>query len=80
MDEAEIGRCHAALGVPVGATLDEIERAFMQKNFALLKGKAGSADVANPELEAARQKLRAAHDALAEHLRQAEAEIGRAHV
>jgi hypothetical protein len=70
MDQSELEQCYAALGVQPGATLDEVERAFMQKNFALLKGKAGSADEAKPELEAARGKLRSAHDALAAHLRE----------
>jgi hypothetical protein len=70
MDQSELEQCYAALGVQPGATLDEVERAFMQKNFALLKGKAGSADEAKPELETARGKLRSAHDALAAHLRE----------
>ena len=70
MDQSELERCHEALGVPVGATLEQVERAFMQKNFALLKGKAGSAAEAKPELEAARQKLRETHDALAAQLRE----------
>ncbi|HKB57337.1 MAG TPA: hypothetical protein VKC51_07085, partial [Lacunisphaera sp.] len=64
MDQSELEQCYAALGVQPGATLDEVERAFMQKNFALLKGKAGAAD------EAERGKLRSAHDALAAHLRE----------
>lgn len=67
MNEAEIAACHEALGVKPGAILDEVERAFMQRNFALLKGKAGAADEAKPELDAARQKLRQAHEALTAH-------------
>ncbi len=70
MNESELADCHALLGVPPGVSLEELERTFMKKNFTLLKGKSGAADVANPELDAQRQQLRSAHDRLAEHLRE----------
>lgn len=70
MNEAELADCHTALGVNPGVSLEELERAFMKKNFALLQGKSGSADEANPVLDAERQKLRAAYERLAEHLRE----------
>ena len=70
MNEAELADCHTALGVNPGVSLEELERAFMKKNFALLQGKSGSADEANPVLDAERRKLRAAYEKLAEHLRE----------
>ena len=54
MNEAELADCHTALGVNPGVSLEELERAFMKKNFALLQGKSGSADEANPVLEIGR--------------------------
>jgi len=69
MDDAEFAECCAKLGVSAEVTLDELERAFMRKNFALLKGRTGAADEANPVLDAERQALRAAHDQVAAHLR-----------
>lgn len=74
MNEAELAECHAALGVAAGVTLEELEKAFMKQNFALLKGKAGPADEANPELDEKRRQLRAHYEKLAEHLRQKQAE------
>ena len=70
MNEGELEQCHTALGVAPGVSLEELERAFMKRNFALIKGKGGAADVANPELEAQRAHLRAAYDRLAAHLRE----------
>ncbi len=70
MNERELAESYAALGVTAGVTLEELERAFMKKNFGLLKGRSGSATEANPELEAQRQALRATYDRLAEHLRE----------
>ena len=69
MDQAELEQCHIALGVGPGVTLEELERMFMKRNFALLKGRSGAADQANPELDTQRQQLRAAYERLAEHLR-----------
>ena len=69
MDEAELKRCRELLGVAPEVGLEELERVFMRKNFALLKGKSGSADEAQPELEARRRELRAAYEQLAAHLR-----------
>jgi len=59
MNESELGPSYALLGLQPGCTVDDLERAFMKKNFALIKG-------AN---EDARQRLRAAHDAIAAHLK-----------
>ncbi|MDI1335321.1 MAG: hypothetical protein PSU94_03975 [Lacunisphaera sp.] len=70
MNDAELAECHAAFEVTPEVSLEELERAFMKKNFALLKGKSGSAAEANPALDAERQKLRAAYEKLAEHLRE----------
>jgi hypothetical protein len=70
MNEAELAECHTALGVSAGVTLEELERVFMKKNFALIKGKAGAADEPNPALDAQRSALRAAYEKLAEHLRE----------
>ncbi len=69
MNEAELAQCHAVLGVSPGVSLEELERAFMKRNFAILKGKSGSADEVNPELEAQKQRLRTAYFKLAAHLR-----------
>jgi hypothetical protein len=70
MNEVELAECHAALGVPPGVTLEELEREFMKKNFALIKGKSGAADEPNPALDSQRSVLRAAYEKLAEHLRE----------
>ena len=69
MNERELAESYAALGVTAGVTLGELERAFMKKNFGLLKGRGGSATEANPELDAQRQALRTTYERLAEHLR-----------
>ena len=69
MNEAELADCCAALGVAPGVTLEELERVFMKKNFALIKGKSGAADEPNPALDAQRQALRAAYEKLSAHLR-----------
>lgn len=69
MNEAELAECHAALGVSPDVSLEELERVFMKKNFALIKGRTGSADEVNPELDAQRKKLRTAYYRLAAHLR-----------
>ena len=70
MNERELEESYAALGVAAGVSLEELERAFMKKNFGLLQGRSGSATEANPALEAQRQALRAAYERLAEHLRE----------
>jgi hypothetical protein len=59
MNESELGSSYALLGLQPGCTIEDLERAYMKKNFALIKG-------ANEE---ARQQLRAAHDALAVYLK-----------
>jgi hypothetical protein len=76
MNEGELEQCYAALGVQPGVSLEELERTFMKRNFALIKGKSGSADEANPELDAQRQKLRSAYDRLADHLREQQRQAG----
>jgi len=70
MNEGELQQCYTALGVSPDVTLEELERTFMKRNFALIKGRSGSADEANPELDAQRAQLRSAYDRLAEHLRE----------
>ncbi|MDI1247622.1 MAG: hypothetical protein PSV13_01940 [Lacunisphaera sp.] len=69
MNDAELAACHQALGVSPDITLEELERVFMKRNFALLKGRSGSALDANPELDAQRQQLRTAYYNLSAHLR-----------
>jgi len=59
MDDAELERCYAALGVEPGAERDALKKALMQKSYALIRG--GGND---PE----RDRLRAAHDAIIAHL------------
>ncbi len=75
MNEGELEQCYTALGVPPGVSLEELERTFMKRNFALIKGKSGAADEANPELDAQRSQLRAAYDRLAEHLREQQRQV-----
>jgi len=70
MNEGELQQCYTALGVSPDVTLEELERTFMKRNFALIKGRSGSADEANPELDAQRAQLRSAYNRLAEHLRE----------
>lgn len=65
MDAADLAQSYALLGLEPGCTVDELERAFMRKNFGLIKGN-GSADAA---LEARRAQLRAAHAAVAADLK-----------
>jgi hypothetical protein len=81
MDETELEQCRVLLGVAPTVTVEELERVFMKKNFALIKGKSGAADEPNPELDAQRQALRAAYEKLSDHLRdrsrQAEAATAR---
>lgn len=70
MEEGDLAQCRAMLGVAVGASLDDIERAFMRKNFSLIKGRTGAADEAPPpELAAQKQQLREAYEKLVAHAR-----------
>ncbi len=69
MDETELEQCRALLGVAPTVTVEELERVFMKRNFALIKGKSGAADEPNPQLDAQRQALRAAYEKLSAHLR-----------
>jgi hypothetical protein len=81
MDETELEQCRTLLGVAPTVTAEELERVFMKRNFALIRGKTGAADEANPELDARRAALRAAYEKLSAHLqqetRQAEAAAAR---
>lgn len=70
MDEAALQPYYDALGVSAGVSLEELERAYLKKNFGLLKGRSGSATEANPQLETERTALRDAYDRLAAHLRE----------
>lgn len=71
MDAEELDQCRAMLEVNARASLEELERALMRKNFALIRGRSGPAGEAlPPEIEAQKQQLRAAHDKLAAHLRE----------
>ena len=70
MNDGELAQCYAALGVPPGVSLDELERVFMKRNFALLQSRSGAADEANRQLEQQRQVLRGAYEQIAEHLRE----------
>ncbi len=67
MNETELAQCYAVLGLAPGCSVEELERAFMKKNFALIKGNTG--DEPKRDVEAERQQLRAAHEALAAHLK-----------
>lgn len=59
MDDAELERCYAALGVEPGAGRDALKKALMQKSYALIRGGGNDAE---------RDRLRAAHDAIIGHL------------
>ncbi len=67
MNETELARCYAVLGLQPGCSIEELERAFMKRNFSLIKGNTG--DEPGRNVEAERLQLRAAHDALAAHLK-----------
>lgn len=67
MNESELEQCRVLLGVTPTATAEELERAFMKKNFALIKGNTG--DEAKRDVGAEREQLRAAHEKLAEYLK-----------
>lgn len=67
MNEAELEECRALLGVTPTATAEELERAFMRKNFALIRGNTG--DEPRQNVEEQRQQLRAAHEKLADHFK-----------
>jgi len=71
MNEGELEQWYAALEVQPGATPEELERAYLKKNFALLKGRTGSATEANVELEAQRRALRDAYDRILAHQQRA---------
>ncbi len=68
MNEAELEQCRALLGVTPTATPEELERAFMKKNFALIRGNTGDEPKQNVEIE--RQRLRTAHERLAANLKE----------
>jgi hypothetical protein len=71
MESDELERCRAMLGVAAGASLDDIERAFMRKNFSLIKGRTGAADEAPPpDLAEQKQQLRVAYEKLVAHARE----------
>src|SRR6478609_6884276 len=71
MNEGELEPWYAALEVQPGATPEELERAYLKKNFALLKGRTGSATEANVELETQRRALRDAYDRIVAHQQRA---------
>ncbi|MBL9214753.1 MAG: M50 family metallopeptidase [Opitutaceae bacterium] len=62
MDQAEVEKCCAALGVAADASLEAIERAYLQRNFALIKG--GNEDD--------RLRLRLTYERLVAHRRAAQ--------
>jgi len=70
MNEGELAQRYAALGVQPGVTLEELERAYLKKNYELLKGRTGSATETNPQLEAERRILRDHYDRIVDHLRE----------
>ena len=70
MDADELESCRALLGVSAGASPDEIERAYMQKNYAFIRGRSGAADEPlPPDLVEQKQLLRSAYEKLAAHAR-----------
>jgi hypothetical protein len=54
MDVAELARCRALLGVEPGASLEQLQKAYVNRNFALIR--------TGTELQ--RQELREAHEVL----------------
>src|SRR3954462_2189428 len=67
MNGVELDQCRVLLGVTPTTTVEELERAFMKKNFALIKGNTG--DEPKRNVEAEREQLRSAHERLAEHVK-----------
>lgn len=66
MSEAELAECRAILGVGADVSVEELERAYLMRNFSLIRG---TTDQPKPGVEAERQRLRAAYEALGAHLR-----------
>ncbi|RXK54837.1 hypothetical protein ESB00_02765 [Oleiharenicola lentus] len=80
MEPEELEQCRTLLGVAAGASLDDIERAFMRKNFSLIKGRTGAADEAPPpDLALQKQQVRAAYEKLVAHARAQAASGGGMH-
>jgi hypothetical protein len=74
MNEAELEQCCTLLGVTPAVTHQELEKAFLKKNFALIKGNTGDEPKQNVDIE--RERLRTAHEKLSTHLKeQAEAKV-----
>lgn len=59
MSDAELQQCRDLLGVPPDATAAAMNRAYLQKSYALIRSGAGEAD---------RERLKAAHARLLAHL------------
>lgn len=68
MSEAELAQYRAVLGVGPDVSIAELERVYMKRNFALIRG---NTDEPKPEVEAERVRLRTAYEALAAQLKQA---------
>lgn len=61
MSEAELATYRATLGVGPDVTIAELERVYLKRNFALIRG---NTDEPRPELDAQRARLRTAYEAL----------------
>lgn len=66
MSEADLAQFREVLGVAPDVTVAELERVYMKRNFALIRG---NTDEPKPETEAQRQRLRAAYEGLLAHLK-----------
>jgi len=73
MTEAELAECRVLLGVGENVSFEELERAYMKRNFGLIRG---NTDEPRPAVEAERARLRRAYEALGADLK-ARAELGR---
>lgn len=72
MSEAELAESRTILGVGEDVTVEELERAYLMRNFGLIRG---NTDEPRPGVEGERQRLRRAYEVLGAHLK-ARAESG----
>jgi len=63
MSEGDLAECRAVLGVGPDVTMAELERAYMKRNFSLIRGNSGDPAA----VEAERARLWSAYERLAAH-------------